>query len=80
MKSRNVNSRFHGCVPLRIVTTLWLHLRAEQLARENNRADMRRLLGDWYQEDTEEAAGATGGPSPTARGLIDCYSATTTLP
>jgi hypothetical protein len=53
MKSRNLNPRFHGCVPLRIVTTLWLHLRAEQLARENNRANMRLLLGDRNQEGTE---------------------------
>ena len=61
-----------------IITPLWLHFRAEQLAQENHRANMRRLLGDRYQEDTE-AAGTAGRSGPTMHALMDSYSGTTTL-
>ena len=46
---------------------LRLHLRAEQLARENNRADKRLLLGDRYQEGTEEEVAPLAGPAQRGR-------------
>ena len=61
-----------------IVASLWLRLLAEERTQETVETNMRLLLGDRYQDETEVVDDA-GRSGPTVRGLIDSYSGTTTL-